>query len=258
MLKIEGPRPAVDLQVKNYTLDMAACADCVSWITLDLPDMELLDGHVCSVRPRVGTVPLTAPAFSRGPLPGKWEGMVCADHVRDTLDYLYLADVPLDAENFSLASVVAAETGVKPFQNLMALAASGPSLRLVKHEGLFSIRMQNDEIVNSEPDWRAAGPYLVIMSASGGQVRLRISDRVRKGAVHEAAYTSALTGPLNVVLGADQVAFEPDRPTPSTPRGWRGQSMELWVFDTDILAEVNASPLAMVGQYFSKTYGGVE
>lgn len=256
LIKIDSPAPKFWVNSRNFTREMEQLGACRSWFTIDLPDLDLQDGTITSVRPRIGSGRLVAAPFGTAPIFAEAGQYKAAIHKRDTLDHLTVEAPWIKPENFSLAVIASADPGVKTPQNIASIAGSGRALRIVLADRAFWLRAQSEEVLTTDSICDdEPGPFLIILSASESRVRLRIKNASRTSDIYSEEYVPDLPAPLRLVLGADQVAEKPGRPVPSAPRSWRGATFELLAFSTDILVDVDSAEVKLVDSYFNQVYG---
>ncbi|SEW42100.1 hypothetical protein SAMN04488515_2920 [Cognatiyoonia koreensis] len=250
-IRIDGPAPGLGLNLTDYSGQMNATGQCLTWCTVDSPDLEVVDESIVEIRPRAGNLALRAPEFSMGPQLSETAGFPAAFHERDVLDYLGV-DTNLDGSCFSLAAVCDLEALINSPQTLFAICSKQKSVRLLRQADRYIVKHNGQDILEGPAEWDAAGVFLAILSASDGKVRFRVRDLTKTGEIGEVAFENPHEQPCSVVFAADQIAEKPDAPTPSAPRSWRGHFLEMLAFDTDILSEGDA--LELLDRYFTEIY----
>lgn len=249
VLKIDGPAPGLGLNITNFSGQM----DCLSWCTIDERDLTMTGDNITSVSPRSGTLPLSAPEFSMGPLLSQAADYPAALHERDTLDYL-ATKTKLDGSTFSLAAVGNIETLLGSPQNIFSICSPKKNVRLMRQRDKYVVKALGEDLLETPADWSQVGPFLAIMSASRGKLKMRIRDLRSTGKIVKKTFQNPNAPGCYVVFGADQVGNEAQAPTPSGPRSWRGHMLEMLIFEQDILG--GGTALSLLDQYFSEVYAG--
>lgn len=257
MLNIHAPRPAFELNAPNFTEDMTDAGHCRAWFTADRPDITLSHkGELISIDGRIGTERIVPAAFGTAPgwgqVDGNLPGLV---HRRDILDHACFDCAWLQTALFSVAVIALADADMNRPQNLISVASGGRNLRIMHDGRVFWVKENGVDVIEKTDAKPNPGPFLAVLSASDGKVRLAIHRP--DGAADEMTADKLvdIAQPIRVVLAADQIAEEPDRPTPSPPRSWRGRIFDALAFDTDILADTAGPQRTILLRYLQTVYG---
>ena len=249
VIRIDGPAPGLGLNITDYSGKM----NCLSWCTVDPRDLTMNGDYITSISPRSGDLLLVAPEFSTGPKLSDAAGYPAALHERDVLDYL-AAKTQLDGSTFSLAAVCDLDALLNSPQNIFSLSSKKKNLRLIRQADGFVVKTMGQDLFVGEKEWPNTGPFLAILSASDGVLRVRIRDASKTGAISECPFENPNTAGCDAIFGAEMVGDAADAPTPSGPRSWRGSMLDMLIFGHDILA--GGDDLPLLDQYFTEIYTG--
>ena len=256
MITIASRAPKFDIDAPNFTRAMGDAGHCRSWFTMDEPDIVLTaEGTLSSVSGRLGEATLFPAPFATPPRLGIMHGeMAGLIHERDRLDHVFFECPWLETTQFAIASIAMAEASVNRPQNLASVSCGPRNLRVIYDGSSLTVKENGVDVCNIA-DVATKGAFLAVLSASNGAVRLMMCRDNGQIATAEAERTVDIGSPIRVVLGADQIAEEPDRPTPSPPRSWRGAFFDALAFDRDILDGNHDRQMNLLLQYFNRVYG---
>jgi hypothetical protein len=249
-IDFQGGNPTVDLGAQNYTRSANELAGLVCWHQWSAAFATIVAGRATVIEPRAGSGNLVLDSQSIGPQFETVAGYEIADLTPDELNHMgVFADI--SEANFTLAAIVRITGTVNTSQDLMAVHAGGSSLRVWQSGYTFAVRAGAVDYALGA-DLRNAGWVLVIMSASGGQVRLRVRTPTVTDAVTSGARTPAFVNAA-AVFGADEFDDGEGGDAPSAGRAWEDWIAETFVFTTDILA-VDTAALTLLDSYFGDVY----